>query len=224
MHVILIRHGEPCTVETAGEPADPGLTERGRWQAQRVSEWLACEPIDAIVTSSKTRAIETVEPLVGMRGLEPSVVADLDEIDRRSTVYAPFQVMAQRFPDYWQAIQEQRWADIGWDSFEEFERRVVAAWEGLIARPPGAHIAVGCHGGVIGVILAHITGITERWSFANPPFASCARIDIAEDGRAQVLSMNETGHFDAMRDHVVGTAGEGFAEPDASPPGEHTES
>ena len=218
MQAILIRHGEPRTVETAGEPADPGLTERGHWQAQRASQWLASEAIDAIVTSSKTRAKETAAPLVAALSIDPIAIADLDEIDRRSTVYAPFQIMEARFPDYWQAIQEQRWEDIGWDSFEYFQQRVVAAWEGLVADPPGDTVAVACHGGVIGVILAHVTGLTQPWSFANPPFASFCRIALGEDGRAQVMSMNETGHFDAMRERVIGPNGEGFEDPSPTAP------
>ena len=218
MHVILIRHGEPRTVETAGEPADPALTERGHWQARRVCQWLACEPIDAIVTSSKTRAKETAAPPAAALGIEPVTVPDLDEIDRRSTVYAPFQVMPQRFPEYWQAIQEQRWHDIGWDSFDDFRHRVVAAWQGLVADPPGATVAVACHGGVIGVILTHVTGLDEPWSFANPPFASFSRVAVGEDGRVQVASMNETGHFDAMRESATGPGGNGFEEPAATAP------
>ena len=151
--------------------------------------------------------------------VEPVAIPDLDEIDRRSTVYAPFQVMPQRFPEYWQAIQEQRWQDIGWDSFDDFRQRVTAAWDGLVANPPGATVAVACHGGVIGVVLAHVTGLAEPWSFANPPFASFCRVVLGDDGRAQVASLNETGHFDAMRERAVGPDGEGFAEPTATATG-----
>lgn len=212
MELILIRHGEPVIVETQGEPADPELSELGRWQAERVSDWLACEPIDCVITSSKARAKQTVVPLVARLGVEPVEIAGLDEIDRRSTVYAPFQVMPERFPDYWKAIQEQRWNDIGWDSFEDFTKRVVAAWEGILSQPPGEHVAVACHGGVIGVLAAHITGVSQRWAFANPPFASFSRVAISADGRAQVLSLNEVGHFDATRSRVVGPNGEGMRE------------
>lgn len=210
MELILIRHGEPQTVETDGKPADPALTERGLWQAERVSHWLECEPIDCVVTSSKTRAKQTVAPLVDSLGIEPLEIADFDEIDRRSTVYAPFPIMAERFPDYWQAIQEQRWADIGWDSYEYFQQRVIAAWEGVLEQRPGQRVAIGCHGGVIGVLAAHITGVAEQWAFSNPPFASISRVAISADGRAQVLSINEVGHFDATRRRVVGPDGEGF--------------
>jgi len=210
MEVILIRHGEPLSVQTQGEPADPELSERGQWQAERVSHWLACEPIDCVITSSKTRAKQTVAPLTGHLGVDPIEVRDFDEIDRGSTVYAPFQVMEEQFPDYWQAIQEQRWADIGWDSFDYFRERVVDAWQGVLADPPGERIAIGCHGGVIGVLAAHLTGTGQQWAFANPPFASFTRVAVHADGRTQVLSMNEIGHFDAARTRVVGPDGEGF--------------
>ncbi len=99
MELILIRHGEPLTVETDGEPADPALSERGLWQAGCVSDWLACEPIDCVITSSKLRA-------------------------------------------------------------------------------------------------------KQQWAFASPPFASLSRVVVSADGRAQVLSMNEVGHFDATRRRV----------------------
>lgn len=210
MELILIRHGEPVTVQTDGAPADPELSLRGQWQAERVCHWLSCEPIDCVITSSKTRAKQTVAPLVDELGLVPIEVPDLDEIDRRSTVYAPFQVLADQFPEHWQAIQEQRWNDIGWDTLEVFRERVVAAWEGILADPPGRRIAIGCHGGVIGVLASHLIGAGQQWTFANPPFASFSRIAVAADGRAQVLSMNEVGHFDASRSRVVGPDGEGF--------------
>jgi probable phosphoglycerate mutase len=210
MELILIRHGEPVTVQTDGEPADPELSERGFWQAERVSHWLACEPIDCVITSSKTRAKQTVAPLAEHLDIEPLEIPDLDEIDRRSTVYAPFQIMPERFPDYWKAIQEQRWSDIGWDSLETFRERVIGAWEHILEQRPGARVAIGCHGGVIGVLAAHVTGVPQQWAFANPPFASFSRVVIAADGRAQVQSLNEVGHFDATRRRVIGPDGEGF--------------
>ena len=45
MELILIRHGEPVTVQTDGAPADPELSLRGQWQAERVCHWLSfCLP------------------------------------------------------------------------------------------------------------------------------------------------------------------------------------
>ena len=79
------------------------------------------------------------------------------------------------------------------------------------------HEGAICHGGVIGVLVSHLTGGTERWAFGNPPFASCSRITINEEGRSQVVSLNEIGHFDAMRKKAIGPDGEGFADRMAMP-------
>jgi len=61
MEILLVRHGEPVTAESLAGPVDPELTARGRWQAECLGAWLACEPIDHVITSSKRRAIEAGE-------------------------------------------------------------------------------------------------------------------------------------------------------------------
>ena len=88
--------------------------------------------------------------------------------------------------------------------------RVIGAWDRILEERPGQRVAIGCHGGVIGVLAAHVTGVPQQWAFANPPFASFSRVVIAADGRAQVLSLNEVGHFDATRRRVIGPDGEEF--------------
>ena len=84
MHVVLIRHGRPETVVDSPAIADPGLCDLGRWQADRLTGWLACEEFDHVVTSPKRRAIQTVEAVASSRSLTPHVITGFDEIDLRS--------------------------------------------------------------------------------------------------------------------------------------------
>ena len=210
MEIILARHGEPVVAHSDEGPVNPELTERGHWQAERLGAWLACEPIDCVVTSSMLRAQQTAQPLQRQLGIENDVVKDFDEIDRQSRVYAPFHLMKERFPEHYEAIQREDWAALGWDPPERFGERVLAAWEDLLARRPGECVFIACHGGVIGSITSHLLGLSSRWAFANPPFASYSRIRVSADGRAQLLSANEVGHFDATRTRAVGPEGEGF--------------
>ena len=82
MELIFVRHGEPVSIaSTDGSPANPHLSPRGEWQATRVCDWLACEPIDAVITSNKLRAQQTVDALASQLELAPTVLHDLDEID-----------------------------------------------------------------------------------------------------------------------------------------------
>lgn len=207
MEVILIRHGEPVVAESQHEPVDPELSPLGDWQAERVSRWLACEPIDHIIASDKRRAIETVTPLAERLEMQIEIVPELAEIDRFAKVYAPFHLLPERFPDYWAAIQSQDWEAIGWDSLEAFNERVRNAFQRLIEQRPGNRVAVACHGGVIGSISAHILGVAERWSLAVPPFASLTRIAAPPDTAPQILTLNEVAHFDTDRNEVIGPRG-----------------
>lgn len=201
MEILLVRHGEPVTVVSETGPVDPELTERGRWQAECLGAWLACEPIDYIVASSKRRAIETAAPLSKRLGLRAEIIPDLVEIDRNASIYAPPPLLKDRFPDYYAAIAAGEFEKIGWDSYEVFQERVNRAWRDLIDRPRGKRVVVACHGGTIGVILTSLLDAT--------PFASITRVRLGEDG-LKVRSLHEVAHFDGRRDRALGPEGEGF--------------
>ena len=210
---VLVRHGRPeIQVRDDGGIANPGLDDTGRWQADRVSSWLAHESIDRLVTSPKARAAETVSPLAERLGLAPDVVDDLDEIDRRSSRYYPTELVHTEGGEYWEAIQRQDYEAIGWDDFETFIGRVTAAWDGLMADPGGERVVVACHGGTIRVLLGAVSG--QPMLGVNVDYASISRVHVA-DGQARLVSINETGHFDAERDAVRGPLGDGSTIDDA---------
>lgn len=203
MEVVLVRHGRPLTERRRSGIADPGLDPYGEWQAERVSAWLAHEPVDAIVTSPKARAIETVEPLMKRLGMANEIVADLDEIDRGAATYIPTDLLATEGGDYWEKIIAQKWDEIGWDPPEVFADRIRTAWHDLVTNPRGEHVVVGCHGGTIRAILAAVIGENSPAFQVRAQFASITRV-MVEDGQARIASANETGHFDADRIGVRG--------------------
>jgi probable phosphoglycerate mutase len=209
MEFLLVRHGEPVTAVSETGPVDPELTERGRWQAERLGDWLACEPIDYVVASSKRRAIETATPLSIRLGLEPEIVPDLVEIDRNCRFYAPPPVLKDRFPEYYAEIVAGNFEKIGWDSYEVFQERVTRAWQDLVDRPRGKRVVVACHGGTIGVILSTVLGISTHTLLDATPFASVTRLYV-EEGGLKVRSLHEVAHFDGTRTREVGPDGEGF--------------
>lgn len=210
MEILLVRHGEPVTVASESGPADPELTARGAWQAKCLGAWLAHEPIDCIVASSKRRAIETVAPLAKQLRLEPEIVPDLVEIDRNAKFYAPPPILKERFPDYYEAMTKGEFEKIGWDSYEVFQARVTNAWQALLDQPRGERVVVACHGGTIGVILSRVLEIQTHSLLDATPFASITRL-VAADGAVRVRTLHEVAHFDGVRERAVGPEGEGFA-------------
>ncbi len=225
MHVILVRHGRPESVVDSPTVADPGLDEIGRWQAERLTDWLACEPIDAVVTSPKARAIQTAAGLCAASGLEPRVVPGLDEIDRGARTYLPTELLPTEGGAYWEMICEKRYDEIGWDTPEAFRDRVVAAWDDLCRNPPGEHVLVACHGGTIRTILADVVGNPSAGFRLD--YTSISRVEVTVpggpdgDGLADpycsVAGTNQTAHFDARRSEVVG-AFRGGERPGSPPP------
>lgn len=204
-----MRHARPEIEVDASGVADPGLDGSGRWQADRVSSWLAHEAVDAVVTSPKTRAIETVRPLIEALGASHEVVDDLDEVDRRSSTYYPTELVHLQGGAYWDAIVAQDWESIGWDDPATFRRRVVAAWDDLVANPRGERVVVACHGGTIRVILAAVAGSDIGFFPVNVDYASISRVEVKDDGSSRFVSINETGHFDADRAGVRGPMNDG---------------
>lgn len=212
MHVILVRHGRPESVINSPAVADPGLCELGRWQADRLTGWLACENLDTVVTSPKARAIQTAAGVCADLGLSHLVIDDLDEIDRGAHTYLPTELLPTEGGDYWEKISQKRYEDIGWDTPEVFRDRVLSAWKTLCLDPPGERVLVVCHGGTIRNILSDIAG--SPGAGFRIEYASMSRVQVSTIGgpgnseltepHCSIVSVNETGHFDAERSKVVG--------------------
>jgi probable phosphoglycerate mutase len=207
MELLLIRHAEPVRIASGDVdgPADPGLTERGASQAQRLAAWLAAEPIDGVVTSPLRRARETAAPLAAALGIEPVVAAGVSEYDADSDEYIPIEELRAAKDDRWFATIEGRWDDAGDVNPVEFQETVVPAIDAIAAGAPGARIAVICHGGVINVYLAHVLGLATPLWF-HPEYTSTSRVLVSRGGQRSVSSVNELAHLVGTRDRALGDA------------------
>ncbi|MEM9202716.1 MAG: histidine phosphatase family protein [Actinomycetota bacterium] len=200
---VVVRHGRPLTERLDSGIADPSLDEYGQWQADRVSAWLAHEPVDAIVASPKARAIETIRPLADALDRSVQIVDDLDEIDRFSSVYVPTDMWATDGLDILEALGEKRYDDIGYDPPDVFRARIENVWAELVAEPPGEHVVIACHGGTIREIIRATLGEMPSTFHAQLEYASICRFSVG-GGRASLVTLNETGHFDAARETMRG--------------------
>jgi len=152
--IIAVRHGETAwnvAARIQGQ-LDVGLNETGRWQARRVGEALAGEPISTVYTSDLGRAHETAQsiaaaarvPVIPERGLrercfgifEGKTFTEIEEIwpDHAHN-------WRKRIPD-WQPPE-------GGESLLQLRERVTRTVQALAARHPGEQIVVVAHGGVL---------------------------------------------------------------------------
>ncbi len=200
MELVLVRHAQPMRVEegTVPGPADPGLSDTGHAQAVRLAEWLAAEPIDAVLTSPLCRARQTAAPLAATLSVTAEVLDGVAEYDAAAGEYIPIEELRATKDQRWFATIEGRWADVGGVDPQEFQRVVVPAVEELIGRFPGQRVVVVTHGGVLNVYLAHVVG-TERLLWFHPEYTSISRVVAARTGQRSIATLNETAHLTARR-------------------------
>jgi probable phosphoglycerate mutase len=155
--LIAVRHGETAwNVDTRIQgQLDIGLNDTGLWQARRVGEALADEPIAAIYASDLARAWQTALEIARPRGIEVQPEPAL-----RERAFGHFE--GRTFADIDASLPEQArlWRtrdpafapDGGGESLLAFRERVTGIAGQLAQRHPGELVVLVAHGGVMDVL------------------------------------------------------------------------
>jgi len=199
--ILLVRHGESAP-EVPGQPApqvdghgDPELAAGGRRQAELVGARLARQPIAAIYVSTLRRTHETAAPLARHLGLTPIVEPDLREVHLGEWEGSFRQRVAEGGPVVAQLFEEGRWDVIpGAETAEAFAARTSAAIHRIVAAHPDRLVAVVCHGGVIGQLVATASRGGNAFAFSGADNASISRLVVAGD-RWIIRGFNDVAHL-----------------------------
>ncbi|MBA2326663.1 MAG: histidine phosphatase family protein [Actinobacteria bacterium] len=205
MELLLIRHAEPVRIapgEGGGGPVDPGLTARGRIEAERLATWLAAEPVDAVISSPLRRARQTAEPVTRAHGLDLEIGPDLIEYDANADHYIPAEELKRGRDARWLAMLEGRWEEFGGEAPDQFRGRIVPCLDAIVGRFPGGRVAVVCHGGVINVYVGALLGL-DRHLWFEPGYTSITRVAAARSGPRSLVTLNETAHLLGVRDRAA---------------------
>lgn len=147
--------------EVVIDPARPvprwHLSDGGIARMRAFAASASMRAVAAVWASTETKAIEGAGILAAARGLPVAVHQGLDENDRSATGYLP--------PDAFQAMADQFFARPGesirgWERAIDAQRRVVAAFEEIVAIPAKGDIAIVAHGGVGTLLYCHLAGVT----------------------------------------------------------------
>ncbi|MEQ8839903.1 MAG: histidine phosphatase family protein [Acidimicrobiales bacterium] len=194
MDLFIIRHGRPDRhVVTDGSGANPGLSETGLLQAQRVAEFLETERIDHIVSSSMRRAVETAVPLADTLGYEIEQLDDIKESDHLSGVYIPAEEMSPDDPDAAHFFEGNIHDHVFSDGLEAFTERISRGFQHIIDTNKSKRVAVFCHGMSTSVFLRTILNFDDPLSL-TPDYCGISRVRAASNGIRTVRSINETHH------------------------------
>lgn len=204
MDLLIIRHALPQRVETVGRAADPPLSELGHVQARALAAWLEPEGVDALYTSPLQRALETAAPVAEALGLPAQVVDEVAEYDRHSEEYVPIEELkASNDPRWQELIDGDYFAGTGVTA-EEFQGRVIAGMDRIIADNPSRTAAVVCHGGVMNAFVGHVIGLADFMVF-EPAYTGITRVKASSRGHRSLVSMNEHGHLRSVESPTAPT-------------------
>jgi broad specificity phosphatase PhoE len=191
VQLLLIRHALPLRSDP-GEGPNPGLSDVGFQQANRLSDPLRRHTISRLVSSPQLRAQQTAAPVAAAVGLPIDVDDRLAEYDRDLGHYVPIEQIRAEFPEEWQRLAQGHLPS-GVDE-DAFLKRVFAAIDDVIANADHEDtVSVFSHGGVINVMLHRILGTAKLLSFPID-YASITRLRYSRSGRFTVAEVNGTEH------------------------------
>lgn len=200
--LLLVRHGQQAFPDPAESTPrdwiDPPLSPLGRRQAAAVGRHLSGETVAAVYSSNLARAHDTGVAIARHHDLTPAVMPELREIEI-------FRDIGERRPQevlgdvVLRGAQERFARDRRWDAYpltersHEFQDRVIAAMEGVLAHHRGTTVVVACHGGVINAYLAWVLGLPEDMFF-RPAHASVQTVLVRDDRRV-IQGLNDVSHL-----------------------------
>ena len=174
-YVIVVRHGEThWNIEGRRQGhLDSTLTEKGRAQAEALSERFTPESCSAIYSSDLGRAFETARIIAAKTGHE--VIADERLRERNLGIFQGLDgnEIRERYPAEYEEHRNGG-ADHAVPSGESFRaqtERNMLCLEELVRRHAGEIIMVVTHGGVLSALFRHTLAISldapRRFSFKN---------------------------------------------------------
>jgi probable phosphoglycerate mutase len=190
----IVRHARPeRQVVDHGDGADPALSELGLAQAERIADYLEQEQIDHVVSSTMLRAFQTAEPLARRLGKDIEQIDDLKESDHRASAYVPMEELSPDDPHSAHYFSGDLYETVFSDGFENFETRVVGAFEQVIAANRSRRVAVFCHGMVTATFLRSVLGFDDVFA-VTVDYCGLSRVRASSSGVRSVRSVNETHH------------------------------
>ena len=154
------RHGEVEApwVGTFIGTKDVGLSSLGRHQGEAIAKYLEDAPIDAIVSSPRKRALDTIAPLARAKGLKLDIRKGLGEMDFGQWEGLAWDAIHQRNPDIataWAADPATIPCPDG-ESCDLFYQRIDSELTRLLDDYKGRTIVLAAHAGVNRAILGHV--------------------------------------------------------------------
>ena len=202
-HLYLIRHGQ-----TEGNvkhlligSTDMPLDDLGMRQAAQIGNRMSTIRLDAVVSSPLRRASTTAGEIARHQRLELTIDPRLVEIHFGHCEGLTISEAVARYPELMTVGADpldEHFAWPGGDIRSQFHANVLATFTEIALAWPDSHVAVVCHGGVIGSLIAQLDGGSPN-DIAAYPVANCSitHLEVHAEGTTAHL-MNDYSHLEAV--------------------------
>ncbi|WP_261300934.1 histidine phosphatase family protein [Paenibacillus andongensis] len=147
--IYMVRHAESPFV--FGQEKTRGLSEEGLADSRRVSDLLKDVEFDSIVSSTYTRAIQTVQYLAESKGLPIKEFEELRERPIKGLDYkAPWEELLKAIET---SFVDLDFALEGGESTRDAQQRSIPIIENLLKQYRGKNIVIGTHGNIMTLIM-----------------------------------------------------------------------
>ncbi len=187
-----IRHGE---VEEryhrvfGGSRIDMALSPLGLQHGQAVADWLQADKLDAVYASPMLRGKQTMAPLLTSRGMEPTIMQDLREVDFGDWTGFNWSEVKEHF-----GVSAFDWLEVldkagilNGETAHDLLSRVKPCLDQILQENPHRSVAVFCHGGIIRVMLALLLELPlTRMAHFNIEYGSISVVEIQPEKKHAV--------------------------------------
>ncbi len=202
-HLYLIRHGQTqgnVRHQLIGH-TDMPLDDLGITQARQVGRHMSSIRLDAIMSSPLSRARVTAAEVALHQRLDLELDRRLMEMNFGHAEGLTIAEAVARFPDLARLMADPLNLDVAWpggDHRGRFHTQVMTTFTEIAALYQGRHVAVVCHGGVIGSLVAQLDGGSPH-DYARYPVANCSitHLEVHVEG-TRAHRLNDIGHLDVV--------------------------
>lgn len=187
----LVRHGETQwnQIRRIQGHSDIALNELGMRQAELVAGRFRREKIHAVYSSDLSRARETAAKIAENFSISVGTHPTLRERCYGQWEGLTYEEIRARF-------ENQDEASCGIETFEDMQRRAVAALTELAAKHQNEAIVVVSHGGLINSFLHYVTAGEQGTGITRIDNTGISVFRYA-DRKWEVLQVNDTDHLEA---------------------------
>lgn len=156
-YIYMVRHGE--SPKEDGNERTRGLTDKGKLDANRITEMLMDEGIDTFYSSPYLRAVMTIEDLAKAAGKEVQIHEDLKEIvfSRHDQITPDNEL----YPLVNKMFSDREYLSPGEETALGCQTRSVAILKEIMNKKSGQRIVIGTHGAVMTLMMEYFDGMYD---------------------------------------------------------------